>query len=105
MSIKEYRRNWYIFKKYNMTQSEFEGYWNDNYGKCYICGKLMKYPESKQGQGLDVVAIDHNHVTGEIRGLLCNICNRLVLPFLERFPHLQNDFIKQYLLSRPLMPK
>lgn len=39
-------------------------------GQCAICGK----PESKNpGKRL---AVDHCHVTGTIRGLLCDNCNR-----------------------------
>ena len=36
-------------------------------GVCYICGN----PPGKKK-----LAVDHNHVTGKIRGLLCNNCNR-----------------------------
>lgn len=37
-------------------------------GKCAICGKTS----SENGQKL---AVDHNHETGAIRGLLCSGCN------------------------------
>lgn len=41
-------------------------------GKCYICGK----PESHFTKRL---AVDHNHKTGRVRGLLCFRCNKFQL--------------------------
>lgn len=38
-------------------------------GRCLICGYLPK-------PGERYLAIDHDHETGTIRGLLCNPCNR-----------------------------
>lgn len=45
-------------------------------GVCAICSK----PETSRGsQGaLKRLAVDHNHETGEVRGLLCNNCNRAI---------------------------
>lgn len=40
-------------------------------GKCAICGLI---PEGKR------LAVDHNHDTGKIRGLLCSRCNRFLVP-------------------------
>jgi hypothetical protein len=37
-------------------------------GRCAICGMSSK----ENGKGL---AVDHNHITGKIRKLLCNNCN------------------------------
>ncbi len=36
--------------------------------KCAICKKTVE--ENKRN-----LAVDHNHITGKIRGLLCNTCN------------------------------
>lgn len=46
--------------KYNITLSEYEEYLEK---PCAICTK-------------DSEVLDHNHTTGEIRGGLCNKCNR-----------------------------
>lgn len=62
--------------KYGMTLEDFEGYWFAQAGRCFICRCHMRRPEKKQGQDLDVVAVDHDHVTGKVRGLLCNKCNK-----------------------------
>lgn len=39
-------------------------------GRCAICGRV--FPSDKGTH------IDHDHVTGEVRGLLCINCNRLL---------------------------
>jgi len=39
-------------------------------GCCEICGDSLVYPDSTKSY-----AVDHNHETGEVRGLLCNFCN------------------------------
>lgn len=36
-----------------------------------------------------------------IRGALHSECNRAIVYYLEKFPHLQNDHIKNYLQRRP----
>ena len=40
-------------------------------GKCAICDT---YPKKKR------LAVDHDHETGQIRGLLCGTCNRSRVP-------------------------
>lgn len=75
-SKKEYKRDWHLQKKYGMTSEEFESWWIAFRGRCGICGCEMKRPTGTRGQALDVVAVDHNHTTGKVRGLLCNACNK-----------------------------
>lgn len=62
--------------KYGLENGEFDALWVVFKGCCAICDKPLKPPIRGRGQPLDVVAIDHDHVTGNIRGLLCNACNK-----------------------------
>lgn len=63
--------------KHGMTQVQWEEMLNLQGGKCPICTtpigqKLgVEYKESRKG----LAVVDHNHVTGEIRGILCSNCN------------------------------
>lgn len=52
---------------YKLTIEDYINMVNEQSNLCAICGKPEK--DNK------VLSIDHNHETGEIRGLLCNSCN------------------------------
>ena len=71
-----YQRFWYTKKKYGIDELDFETLWIAFRGRCGICGIELKLPEKRRGQSLDVVAIDHSHISGNVRGLLCNGCNK-----------------------------
>ncbi len=60
------RRAW-LKKTYNITPKEYDKIFESQGGRCAICRK-----EESLGKRL---AVDHNHTTGEIRGLLCFRCN------------------------------
>lgn len=72
----ERRRQWHLNNKYGLTVEEFDAWWTVFKGRCGICGNDMKMPTNTRGQALDVVAVDHDHKTGRVRGLLCNACNK-----------------------------
>lgn len=72
----EYSRNWQLKKKYNLEPIEFEVLWEAFMGKCGICDVKMVMPIRGNGQPRNACVIDHNHETGNIRGLLCNSCNK-----------------------------
>jgi hypothetical protein len=73
-----YKRFWHTSKKYGVDESGFDVLWFAFNGKCGICEKELKQPTKTRGQSLDVVAIDHDHDTGNVRGLLCNACNKAI---------------------------
>lgn len=63
-------RERHLVKKYGVTFEDYAAMLESQGGVCAICGKPE--PENKT---LDV---DHDHETGEVRGLLCTSCNRML---------------------------
>lgn len=60
-----------LWKAYRMTPKEFNALWVSQDGKCAICDVDMM----PKGRTPTSVAVDHNHVNGAVRGLLCRVCN------------------------------
>ena len=50
----------------NFTIKDYEKLFNEQKGVCAICS---------DSPGAKALAVDHDHVTGKIRGLLCHSCN------------------------------
>jgi len=58
-------------KEYDITLSDYDRMYEQQDGKCAICGGTeTKTPKSGR------FCVDHNHSTGKVRGLLCASCNR-----------------------------
>lgn len=53
-------------KRYGISVECYEKMLEDQNGVCAICGA---FPGKRR------LHVDHNHKTGEVRGLLCNNCN------------------------------
>lgn len=58
-------------RKYGLEAGDYERLSDANGGACWICDR----PESVPGRSL---AIDHDHQTGAVRGLLCTRCNQVL---------------------------
>lgn len=56
---------------YGLTMAAFVAMWESQSGKCAVCSIEML----PTGRYKDSVCVDHNHVTGDVRGLLCQGCN------------------------------
>jgi hypothetical protein len=59
---------------FGITLDDYNKMFQEQNGVCAICGQ----PETKidkQKNKLRVLSVDHNHTTGQIRGLLCDRCN------------------------------
>lgn len=66
--VKERKRNEVLKRKFGITTEQYSQYLIKQNDSCAICGKESS--ESKRR-----LAVDHNHKTGKIRGLLCKDCN------------------------------
>lgn len=80
---KQYSRFYYLMKTYNITPEEYSQLEEQQNGKCAICGGGVE-------DSNDVyLCVDHNHITGKIRGLLCRECNLGLGNFKESIEILQ----------------
>ena len=70
-------KKYWLKAKYNLSLMDYKNMEDMGGGVCAICWKLCK-----SGYNL---AVDHDHDTGKVRGLLCSACN-LHLGFLEENP-------------------
>ena len=83
----------YLYKqKYGLTLEQYDQMVVAQNGVCLVCGT-----DSPMGHHKRFV-VDHNHTTGEIRGLLCSNCNLGLGCFSDN----PNFLLKaaQYLLDR-----
>jgi hypothetical protein len=65
---KEEIKRYELKRRYNVTPEQYNKTFSKQEGKCAIC-----YNEFKSTQNTHV---DHNHITGNFRGLLCRSCNQ-----------------------------
>jgi len=64
----------YALKKdFGISLEDYNVMFQNQSGLCAICGEKEK--TKHQSGHLKDLAVDHNHVTGRIRGLLCWVCN------------------------------
>lgn len=59
---KDYR----VRTKYGITLEQYDQMFDAQQGKCYICGNLTQK---------DKICVDHDHISGQVRKLLCFRCN------------------------------
>src|SRR5512137_1519538 len=62
-----YQRGYKLKKRYGLTPEQYDVLFRKQKGVCAICGR----PPPKRSR----LAVDHNHKTAAIRGLLCHLCN------------------------------
>jgi len=69
---KEKARAGHLKRKFGITLAQYDELLEQQGGRCAICSKSP----DKEGQSL---AVDHDHNSGEIRGLLCRYCNHRII--------------------------
>ncbi len=87
---KETRWRYWLKLSYNITPEQFNQMMELQGGVCAICRKSCRTHAR--------LSIDHNHTTGQVRGLLCRDCNSAI-GLLKDSPDLIEK-AKQYLLTQ-----
>lgn len=70
----EERKRRMLRDKFGITLEEYNAMRDAQGGVCAICHHPETVVDRRSGKVRDL-AVDHNHETGEIRGLLCGRCN------------------------------
>lgn len=63
-----YQKQYFLRRNFNLTEEEYNNLLNKQNNKCSICGVDLFLDKTK-------AVIDHDHTTGELRGILCTNCN------------------------------
>lgn len=70
-----------VYNKYGLTEKDYEAIKELQGGKCLICGRGGR------------LVVDHDHESGEVRGLLCSNCNTGLGMFKDSVQSLQNAIL------------
>lgn len=75
------RRSSHLKRLYGITADDYATMLAEQGGVCAICLE----PQERRA-----LAVDHDHVTGEVRGLLCDNCNHALGKFQDSTDHLRS---------------
>ncbi len=78
-------REYALWTWYRLTVRRYDEMVETQSGVCAIC----RWPETVTSAGkIIALSVDHDHVTGRVRGLLCRRCNN-ALAFVEDRPWIE----------------
>ena len=60
------------FAQYGLTEEQYQELFDGQGGVCAVCGIATKDTPSRD----EDLTVDHDHLTGKVRGLTCRSCNR-----------------------------
>jgi len=85
------QRRWELKKKYGITLEQWASMVSYVDSKCEICGTQTDSP-----------CVDHDHVTGEVRGVLCRLCNKAIGQLGDTFESVQKaaDYLAKTRVGR-----
>ena len=63
-------RAYHLKRWFGITEAQYSKLLKEQNGVCFVCQTL---PRGRR------LAVDHDHKTGEIRGLLCYYCNKYIV--------------------------
>lgn len=63
---------------YGITLEEYNQILEKQKGCCAICGRHQSETHKSRWKCKLSLSVDHNHITRQIRGLLCGTCNRAI---------------------------
>lgn len=86
---RNYSHSTHIMELYGISSEEYQKVYEYQGGYCAICKRARGFRKK--------LSVDHDHETGEVRGLLCQKCNRDVLG------HLRDDVNALYRAAHYLM--
>lgn len=69
--LKERMRANALLRQYGLTVQDYDDLLEAQGGGCAVCGV-------EKGHAGNRLAVDHDHSTGEVRGLLCDRCNLIL---------------------------
>lgn len=62
-------------RRYGITEEDYDRLLELQDGRCAIC-RQAETTNANNGERLKLLAVDHDHQTGQVRGLLCAQCNK-----------------------------
>jgi hypothetical protein len=69
------RKNRKLKHMYGISIQEYTAMLKQQDGVCAICGKKETTINAKNSK-VQKLCVDHDHITGKVRGLLCTACNK-----------------------------
>ena len=69
----EARRANHLLRRYGLTPEDYQALLDEQHGQCAICGREPRGSRNEKN-----LHVDHDHDTGEVRGLLCISCNAAI---------------------------
>lgn len=87
-------RQWWL-KLYNLTPDQYAELLVGQDGVCAICLQSETYIDARTGEPRRL-AVDHDHASGAVRGLLCGRCNRALGQFNDSIDVVQRaaDYLR-----------
>ena len=87
------KRDSYLRRRFGVTEAKYDELFNKQGRRCAICG-------IGRAAGQKSFPLDHDHKTGECRGILCFRCNKALIGRYRREHYLLFMTASSYLLGK-----